>query len=143
MKRITVPEVEYVAHRLAGEMMDWGEPIPSFETRFPGILEGCLALPFQTFARKALYKGFIGKASILLYLMIKNHPFQNGNKRVAIVTLLYFLFRNGKWMKIDNQELYNFAKWVAESNPKLKNETVKAIEKFIKTYAIKLDGVTA
>ena len=70
--------------------------------------------------------------------MIKNHPFQNGNKRIAITTLMYFLFKNRKWLKVDNQELYNFAKWVAESNSKLKNETVKAIEKFIKTYMVNL-----
>jgi hypothetical protein len=37
---------------------------------------------------------------------------------------------------VDNRELYNFARWVAESNPKLKDETVAAIEKFITTYMI-------
>ena len=37
-------------------------------------------------------------------------------------------------MRVDNQELYNFAKWVAESNSKLKKETVAAVEKFISSY---------
>jgi hypothetical protein len=41
-------------------------------------------------------------------------------------------------LHVDNQELYNFAKWVAASNPKLKDETVKAAEKFIKTYLVGL-----
>lgn len=53
-----------------------------------------------------------------------------------MTTLFYFLYKNKKWMKVDNQELYNFAKWVAESNPKLKDETILAINKFIKTYVI-------
>ena len=70
--------------------------------------------------------------------MIKNHPFQNGNKRIAMTALFVFLYKNKKWLKVDNQELYNFAKWVAESNPKLKEETVKAAEKFIKTYMVSL-----
>lgn len=70
--------------------------------------------------------------------MIKNHPFQNGNKRIAMTTLFVFLYKNKKWIKVDNQELYNFAAWVATSPAKLKDETVKAIDKFIKTYLVDL-----
>lgn len=136
MKPLTIAEVEYVAHSLAREMMTWDEPIPGFITRRPNILEGCLMAPFQAFGGKKLYKGLLGKAAILFYLMVKNHPFQNGNKRIAMTTMLYFLYRNKKWLEVDNQELYNFAKWVAESNPKLKEETVRATEKFIKTYLV-------
>jgi len=138
MQKLTITEIEYVAYRLAKETMDWQEPIPDFGSRFPNILEGCLITPFQTFDNKNLYQGLIAKAAVLFYLMIKNHPFQNGNKRLAMTTLFYFLFKNKKWLQVDNQELYNFARWVAESNAKLKDETVKAIEKFIKTYLVDL-----
>lgn len=134
MKTITITEVEYVAHTLARELMHWDEPIPDFGSRFPNILESCLKVPFQTFAGKKLYKGLNEKTAVLFYLMIKNHPFQNGNKRIAMTTLFYFLHKNKKWMTVDNQELYNFVKWVAASNPKLKDETVAAIQKFVKTY---------
>ena len=51
-----------------------------------------------------------------------------------MTTLLYFLFQNKKWLKVDTQELYNFARWVAESNSKLKDDTVRAIETFLTTY---------
>ena len=125
-----------MAHSLAREIMTWDEPIPDFGTRRPHILERCLIAPFQSFGGKKLYKGLIGKAAILFYLMVKNNPFQNGNKRIATTAMLYFLYRNKKWLRVDNQELYNFAKWVAESNPKLKGETVQATEKFIKTYLV-------
>ena len=138
LKTFSVTEIEYVAHRLAKKMMSWNEPIPDFGTRFPNKLESCLAVPFQTFGKRLLYKGLIGKASVLFYLMIKNHPFGNGNKRIAMTTLFHFLYKNKKWLRVDNKELYNFAKWVAESNPKLKEETVKAAEKFIKTYIVNL-----
>lgn len=90
MKTIFIVEVEYLAFRLAKETMDFNEPIPDFSTRFPNILESCLAVPFQRFSQKSLYKGLIEKAAILFYLMIKNHPFQNGNKRIAMTTLFYF-----------------------------------------------------
>jgi len=135
-KFITVAEIEYVAHRMAKKFMEWDEPIPDFGSRFPNILESCIATPFQTFGGKTPYKGLLGKAAMLFYLMIKNHPFQNGNKRIAMATLFYFLYKNNKWLEVDNQELYNFAKWVAESNARLKNETVKAIEKFLTTYLV-------
>ena len=97
-----------------------------------------MAAPFVTFGRKSGYPSLIDKASALFYLMIKNHPFQNGNKRIAMTALFYFLYKNKKWIKVDNQELYNFAKWIAESNPKLKEETVAAIETFIKSYILDL-----
>ncbi|OGZ32225.1 MAG: hypothetical protein A3H02_00775 [Candidatus Niyogibacteria bacterium RIFCSPLOWO2_12_FULL_41_13] len=138
MKKITLAEVEYIAFRLAKELLSFHEPIPNFSTRFPNILESCLAAPFQRFYKKDAYSGLIPKAAILFYLVIKNHPFQNGNKRIAMTALFVFLYKNKKWLKVDNQELYNFAKWVAESNPKLKEETVKAAEKFIKTYMVSL-----
>ncbi len=130
--RISVAEVEIISHRMAKEMMSWNEPIPEFSTRYPNILESCLYTPFQTYSKRNLYKGLIAQASILFYLMIKNHPFQNGNKRIAITTLFVFLSKNGKWLEVDNQKLYNFAVWVASSPSDFKEEVVSAIEKFIK-----------
>lgn len=129
-------DVEYTAHRLAKETMSWNEPIPDFSTRYTNALERCIETPFQSFGRKQLYPGLIKKAATLFYLMIKNHPFQNGNKRLAMTTLFIFLFHNKKWLRVDNQELYNFARWVAESNAKLKDDTVRAIETFLSNYII-------
>ena len=138
MKIITVKEVEYVAHRLAQEMLVFNEPIPDFSTRFPNVLESCLATPFQSFSKKSLYPTLISKASILFYLMIKNHPFQNGKKRIATTTLLFFLHKNKKWIKVDTQELHNFTVWIAQSPRDVKEEMVKAIEKFLKKYLVNL-----
>ncbi len=138
MEFISIAEIEYLAFRLAKETMDFNEPIPAFSTRFPNILESCLATPLQGFAGKSLYHGLMSKAAILFYLMIKNHPFQNGNKRIAMTTLFALLYKNKKWLKVDNQELYNFATWVAASPARLKNETAKAVEKFIKVYLVDL-----
>ena len=134
LKQLTIKDVEYVAHRLATETMSWSEPIPDFSTRYTNALERCVESPFQTFGGRQLYPGLIKKAAILFYLMIKNHPFQNGNKRLAMTTLFIFLFQNKKWLKVDNQELYNFATWVATSNTKLKEDTVRAVETFLTNY---------
>ena len=80
IKILSVDEVKHIAFEVAQRLMTWNEPIPDFETRYPGKLESCLASPFQTFDKKDLYKGLIHKAAILFYLMIKNHPFQNATK---------------------------------------------------------------
>lgn len=138
LRRLNITDIEYVAHRLAKETMEWDEPIPDFSTRYTNALERCLDTPFQSFGGRQMYPGLIKKSSILFYFMVKNHPFQNGNKRIAMATLFYFLFQNNKWLKVDNQELYNFARWVAESNPKLKGDTVRAVETFLKHYMIDL-----
>jgi len=133
-KRITVKGVEHITLRMAQELLSFNEPIPDFSTRPPNILESCLATPFQTFGGKFLYQRFLTRVSMLFYFLIKNHPFENGNKRIAITTLLTFLYANKKWLKADIQELYNFTVWIAQSPPQFKDEVVKAIEKFLKTH---------
>lgn len=130
----SVVEIEYVAHSLARELMTWDEPIPDFQSRYPYKLEACLAAPKQTFDRKQLYPTLYRKAAILFYLIIKDHPFQNGNKRIAVMTLLYFLFKNGKWLEIDNQQLYNLAKWVAASDRTVRPHVVNAIYDMVRKH---------
>jgi death-on-curing protein len=130
--KLSVEEVELTAHRLARRTMSWDEPIPDFSTRYPNILESSLSVPFQSYGKKDLYSTLSKKSSILFYLMIKNHPFQNGNKRIAVTTLFTFLSKNGKWLAVDNQELYNFAVWVASSPAEFQEEILAATEKFFK-----------
>jgi death-on-curing family protein len=136
MKNITVREIEHVAMRLAVELLSFNEPIPDYSTRIPHILESCLAAPFQTFGGKALYPSVLDKAALLFYLMVKNHPFQNGNKRIAMTSLLVFLYLNKKWLRVDTQALFNFTVWVAASPAQLKDDTVRAIMKFLKIHLV-------
>jgi death on curing protein len=138
IKPIDIDEVRYLAHALASEMLEWGEPIPEFETRYPNVLEACINNPFQTFDGKLLYKGLEEKGAVLFYGLIKNHPFQNGNKRIALTTLLVFLRRNKRWLGADPKELYNFAVWVAQSPPDLRDGVLLIIQTFIRKKLVKL-----
>lgn len=135
-KSINVAEIEFIAFTMAKKFMTWNEPIPDFGTRFPNILESCINQPFQQFSRKDLYRGLVGKSSILFYLMIKNHPFQNGNKRIAIMTLFHFLGKNGKWLSISNEVLYKFAKDVASSKPRSREKVTAHIQEVIRRNLI-------
>lgn len=118
MTPITLEEAEYVVHKLADSMftkLKFNEPIPPFATRFPNRLESCLNQPFLQFDKVDLYKGFERKAFALFYFCIKNHPFENGNKRFAVTILLVFLALNKKWLEISPVTLYEIAKAIAES----------------------------
>lgn len=137
MRVLTLQQMETIAHEMAKKIMEWDEPIPDFGTRFPGKLESCLKTPFQSFGNKFLYPAFEDKAAILFYLMIKNHPFQNGNKRIAVTSLLTFLRINKKWLKIPPDDLYQLAVWVAESRPIAKEGTLIAIRDLIRKYWVR------
>ena len=141
MRRIIIEEVEHIAFSLARNLLTYDEPIPDFTTRYPNILESCLATPFQAFDKKYLYRTLIAKASILFYLMNKNHPFQNGNKRIAVTTLLYFLRVNNKWLTVNEEDLYEFAVSVAESKRYQKERTIIDINNFIKDNLIEWQKV--
>ena len=134
MKELTLEQVECIAHRMAQKILEWNEPIPDFQTRYPEKLESCLKTPFASFAKRDLYPRLENKASVLFYLMIKNHPFQNGNRRIAVTSLLTFLYINKKWLVIPPEDLYRFAVWVAESKPVAKEGTVLAIRDMIRKY---------
>lgn len=63
--------------------------------------------------------------------MTKNHPFLNGNKRLAVTTMLNFLAKNGKWIKASPIALYEIAKLVAKSKPHQKDDMVAAFKMFL------------
>lgn len=86
---------------------------------------------YQTFGGEELYPTLEEKASMILYLITKNHSFSDGNKRIAASCFLYFLDRNGILYKdglpiIDNGTLFALTILIAESNPK-EMETMKQI----------------
>ncbi len=141
MEYLTLGEVECVAHELARQMMEGGEPIPPFASRYPNRLESCLSVPQQTYDKRELYPTLLDKAAALFYLMIKNHPFENGNKRIAVMTLLYFLHKNQKWLHIPPLVLYQFAKNVAASDAKKKDEEVASIKVFIKPHILEVKNI--
>ena len=105
------------------------------ETResFKGIILGL----YQTFGKKELYPSIEGKASNLLYLIIKDHPFSDGNKRSAAFLFVFFLdstnylFKDSGERKINDNALTALALLVAESDPKDKEIMIKIIKNLL------------
>lgn len=100
---------------------------------FAGIVRGL----YQTFNKKELYSTIEDKASHLLYLTIKDHPFSDGNKRSAAFLFVYFLdktnclFKKSGERKINDNTLIALALLVAESDPKEKETMIKIIKNLI------------
>ncbi len=135
---LTIKEIEFSAYELAVQLLTGSEPIPPFSTRYPEVLERCVYSPQQTFDKKDMYPTLYKKASILFYTLIKNHPFKNGNKRIALTSLILFLEKNGYTITIDSVRIYRFTLWIAESDASLKSSVLEIIEEFIKKYSTKL-----
>lgn len=138
MKRLTLAQAEYAAHRLAKELLTYDEPMPDFDTRSPGRLEACLDQPFTTFDKKYLYWTLPHRAAILFYGVVKNHPFENGNKRMAVTLMLVFLYINGKWLRTNPDNLYSIAYEVAESDPLDRDIIITALKINIKKYLVSI-----
>jgi death-on-curing family protein len=86
----------------------------------------------QTFSGKQLYKTNIERAANLLYFIIKDHPFTDGNKRIGCLLFLVFLSRSDlKLSKVDSNGLIALALLVAESAPKQKIIMVELIKKIL------------
>ncbi len=60
-----------------------------------GLLESAVGTPRQQFSGIDLHPGLAAKAAAYLYHLAKNHPFFDGNKRVAAMAALVFLHANG------------------------------------------------
>jgi len=78
-------------------------------------LAALLERPFQCYSGEELYKTPAAKVAILFYQTIKGHKFENGNKRTAVILALTFLARNGYWLKMNSDEMYQLALKTAQS----------------------------
>ena len=92
---------------------------------------------YQTFDGKELYPGIEEKAAMLLYLVVKNHSFSDGNKRIAAFLFLWFLEKNGILYKtngsrlIENNALVALTLMIAESRTEEKDMMVKVVVNLI------------
>ena len=68
---------------------------PLFGRERDDSLKSSLGQIYQGFGDRALYPSMEEKAAMLLYLIVKNHSFVDGNKRIAAALFLYFLNKNG------------------------------------------------
>lgn len=99
-------------------------------------LESIIGNIYQSFGGQDIYKSIEEKAANFLYLIVKNHVFADGNKRIAATLFIYFLNFYGILYKedkqtIDNNTLTALTLLIAESNPKEKEIIVDLVMNFL------------
>lgn len=93
---------------------------------------------YQTFDGKDLYVSLEEKAAHLLYLTIKDHPFSDGNKRIASIMFIYFLEKNTYLYKANGERKINdntivaLSLLIASSDPREKDVMIKIITNLLK-----------
>ena len=104
-------------------------------------LKSVVATIYQSFAGQDLYQTTEQKAANLLYLMVKDHPLVDGNKRSAAALFIEFLSRNNLLFSADgtplvsNNALAAITLMVAMSNPQEKDLMVALVERLISPVA--------
>ena len=99
-------------------------------------LEAIIGNIYQTFDNNDVYQSIEEKASNFLYMIIKNHVFIDGNKRIAATLFIYFLnyynilYKDSKQV-IDNNTLTALTLLIAESNPKEKEVIIDLVMNFL------------
>lgn len=133
---LSTEDFEYLCFNSAREFLSFKEPIPDYSTRDNPLLESALGSPKQTFGGEFLYPTIVDQSAILFYSIIKNHPFKNGNKRIAVMTMLVFLSLNNKWINIPQKLLYEIAVIISASKSKDNDDVLLKIKNIIKKFLI-------
>lgn len=112
---------------------DEATDIFAFE-RNHGSIEGVVGNVMQSFGGNELYKTLEEKAAHLLYFMVKNHPFTDGNKRAGAFSFIWFLRKHGvKGAKnINPSGLTAITLLIAESDPTHKDKMTALVVDLLK-----------
>ena len=118
---------------LKKELIKKGEASNIFGVQKASEFEGIIKNIYQTFGGRDLLASTQEKAANLIYYIIKDHPFSDGNKRIGSFIFVLFLskckllFKSSGERRISNNALVSLALFIAQSEPKQKDVVVNLI----------------
>ncbi|MEI7810593.1 MAG: virulence protein RhuM/Fic/DOC family protein [bacterium] len=139
-KEVRKFEYEFVRpsiDKLKDVLIKKGEASNLFGNERDGSFAGILKTVYQTFAGKELYASLEEKAAHLLYFIIKDHPFSDGNKRIGAFSFVLFLqenkilFRKNSERKINDNALVALALLIAQSKPGEKDQMIALVTQLL------------
>ncbi len=133
--KLTGTELTDAIAKLRSELMKKGEATDLFaQERDAGSVEGIVGNVMQSFGGKPVYASIEEKAAHLLYFMVKNHPFTDGNKRSGAFSFIWFLrkARVKTARNINPGALTALTLLIAESDPKRKELMVALVTRILK-----------
>lgn len=132
----SLKQIKYEDCKLIIENLKFNEKSNLFAVERDRGLEAIIGNIYQSFDGEYIYKSVEEKAANFLYLIVKNHIFVDGNKRIAATLFIYFLefynilYKDNRQV-IDNNTLAALTLLIAESNPKEKDILVDLVTNFL------------
>ena len=132
--QLSYEEVKKVLGEVKSSLLQKGEATQLFANEKDDQLAGIVGNLYQTFSGVELYPSIEDKATHLLYFIIKDHPFNDGNKRSGAFMFIYFLdkceylYKENGEKKINENALTTLTLLVAQSDPKEKKILIKLIK---------------
>lgn len=121
---------------LKNDLLKKGEATDIFaQERIQGSIEGIIGNVMQSFGGQDVYKTIEEKSANLLYFVVKNHPFVDGNKRSGAFAFIWFLRKTGVkgYKNINPSTLTALTILIAESNPNKKEQMIALITQLLST----------
>lgn len=137
MRSLDLDEVLVAIGQLKADLINKGEATELFGQLRGNGLASSLATIEQGFGDELFYPNVASRAAHLLYLVVKNHPLADGNKRTGSFLFLWYLRLNQHLLArpvdqlINDNTLVALALLVAESKPDQKDLMVKLVEHFV------------
>ena len=130
---VEIAEFRELITKTKSELMQISEATELFGREIDHKFESSIGAIYQSFGGIDIYPSLQEKAAHLLYFIIKNHGFADGNKRIGAILFVYFLSKNNYLYKpsgeirIDENTLITLALLVAQSSPRDKEILIKLI----------------
>jgi prophage maintenance system killer protein len=137
--RLTLTEARVAVSRLREELTARGEAGSLFGQERGSALAAALGAIEQTFDGRALYPSAQARAANLLYFVIKDHPYGDGNKRIGALLFLEYLRRNELLTRsdghprLDDTAVVALALLIAESAPTQKEIMTRLVMTLLET----------
>lgn len=134
----TYDEAKQALQSLKNQLVERGEASDLFGRERDDGLSAILGNLDQTVFGEPAYPSIEAKAAHLLYFVVKNHPFSDGNKRSGAFLFVDFLHRNGRLLNDDGIPIINdtglaaLTLLVAESDPKQKETLIRLVMHMLK-----------
>jgi death-on-curing protein len=113
MRYLSADEIEQIHHQIAQDFRDTADPIAPAGVRSRELLESAAGRPGTGLGGYRKYPTIEMAAAALVHSVIHNHPFYNGNKRTALVSMLSFMDENGLVLTSSQDELFRWTVRVA------------------------------
>lgn len=133
--KLTGEELADAIKKLKTELLKKDEATDIFaQERAEGGISGIVGNVMQSFGGKSVYKTIEEKAAHLLYFMVKNHPFVDGNKRSGAFSFIWFLRKYGVKgsVNITPSALTALTLLIAESKPEKKDQMIALVTQLLK-----------